>query len=74
MEHSARFTASSSAFEASAAPFGNPFTTSVSPGDVSIDAVHLGAVEGDSIFREINEKDSLSKVFCYVIGLCFMPN
>ena len=62
LDRSAQFTASSSAFEASAAPFGNPFTTSVSPGNVSVDGAHLGTVGGDSIFREINEKDSLSKV------------
>ncbi|XP_064398689.1 prestin-like [Halichondria panicea] len=62
LDRSAQFTASSSAFEASAAPFGNPFTTSVSPSNVSVDGAHLGTVGGDSIFREINEKDSLSKV------------
>ncbi len=52
-----------------AAPF-NPFTTSLSTGEASVGGVPLEGVGGDSIFREVNEQESLSKVTHFHVCLC----
>ena len=48
-------------FEASVSP-SNPFLSSTAPGDVETDGGRLATIGTDAIFREVDERESLSKV------------
>ena len=60
LNKSGQFSATST-FEASISP-SNPFITSTAPGDAEIDGGRLATVGTDAIFREVDERESISKV------------